>query len=109
MKKLKVQANSHLPGIIPMKENYATIPITDIYLDESIYPRENIDHKRIKMFVENLSVDGQINVIDLLSKKGFEIQGKYSSKNGFYGFFDFTLWLVKVSTGCREEHTYSGE
>jgi hypothetical protein len=46
-----------LPGIIPMKENYVTIPITDIYLDESIYPRENIDHRWIKMFVENLRDD----------------------------------------------------
>jgi len=38
-----------------MKNDFVTIPISDIYLDESIYPREIIDHKRINVFVENLS------------------------------------------------------
>ena len=37
-----------------MKDTTIKIPISDITLDESIYPRENIDHKRIGIFVENL-------------------------------------------------------
>jgi hypothetical protein len=37
-----------------MKDVSAKILISDIFLDESIYPRENIDHKRVGIFVENL-------------------------------------------------------
>jgi len=37
-----------------MKDKVIKIPISDIVLDESIYPRENLDHKRIGIFVENL-------------------------------------------------------
>jgi hypothetical protein len=42
-------------GIVtPMKDQVIQIPVSDIILDESIYPRENMDHKRIGIFVENL-------------------------------------------------------
>jgi len=37
-----------------MKDQVIQIPVSDIVLDESIYPRENMDHKRIGVFVENL-------------------------------------------------------
>ena len=37
-----------------MKDKVIKIPVSDIVLDESIYPRENLDHKRIGVFVENL-------------------------------------------------------
>jgi hypothetical protein len=37
-----------------MKEISTKIQTSDIFLDESIYPRENIDHRRISIFVENL-------------------------------------------------------
>jgi hypothetical protein len=37
-----------------MKDQVIQIPVSDIVLDESIYPRENMDHKRIGIFVENL-------------------------------------------------------
>jgi len=37
-----------------MKDKVIKIPVSDIVLDESIYPRENLDHKRIGIFVENL-------------------------------------------------------
>ena len=37
-----------------MKDVSAKILISDIFLDESIYPRENVDHKRIGIFIENL-------------------------------------------------------
>ena len=37
-----------------MKDVPAKILISDVFLDESIYPRENIDHKRIGIFEENL-------------------------------------------------------
>jgi hypothetical protein len=37
-----------------MEDVCAKILISDVFLDESIYPRENIDHKRIGIFEENL-------------------------------------------------------
>ncbi|WP_457552584.1 DNA methyltransferase [Desulfobacula sp.] len=37
-----------------MKDKVIKIPVSDIVLDESIYPRENIDHKRVHVFEENL-------------------------------------------------------
>ncbi len=42
-----------------MTEAAIEILVSDIFLDESIYPRENIDHKRIGIFVENLR-DGHL-------------------------------------------------
>ena len=30
------------------------VAISDVTLDESIYPREKIDHKRVSIFAENL-------------------------------------------------------
>ena len=37
-----------------MEEAIIDILLADIILDESIYPRENIDHKRVHVFEENL-------------------------------------------------------
>jgi len=37
-----------------MKDIATKIQTSDIFLDESIYPRENIDHRRISIFAENL-------------------------------------------------------
>lgn len=37
-----------------MKDEVIKILVSDIVLDESIYPRENLDHKRISVFEENL-------------------------------------------------------
>ncbi|EMS77426.1 hypothetical protein [Desulfotignum phosphitoxidans] len=37
------------------RENVSTkIAISDVTLDASIYPRENIDHKRVSIFAENI-------------------------------------------------------
>jgi ParB/RepB/Spo0J family partition protein len=38
-----------------VRDNVSTkIAISDVILDESIYPRENIDHKRVSIFAENI-------------------------------------------------------
>ncbi|MBC8441740.1 MAG: ParB N-terminal domain-containing protein [Deltaproteobacteria bacterium] len=38
-----------------IRDNVSTkVAISDVTLDESIYPRENIDHKRVSIFAENL-------------------------------------------------------
>jgi len=37
-----------------MKQELSQIPITSIILDEAIYPRTGIDHKRVGIFAENI-------------------------------------------------------
>jgi hypothetical protein len=37
-----------------MEDTIDEIQMSDIVLDDTIYPRENIDHKRVLVFVENL-------------------------------------------------------
>ena len=37
-----------------MKQELSQIPITSIILDEAIYPRKGIDHKRVGIFAENI-------------------------------------------------------
>jgi hypothetical protein len=37
-----------------MENTIVKIQMSDIVLDDTIYPRENIDHKRVLVFVENL-------------------------------------------------------
>ena len=52
--KSKGRAYKDSAAVNSMKDVSAKILISDIFPDESIYPRENIDHKRIGIFVENL-------------------------------------------------------
>ena len=65
-----------------MENTIVEIPMSDIILDETIYPRENIDHKRVLIFVENLRDGFEFDPIkiqlcpdqDLLEKKtGYRI------------------------------------
>ena len=63
-----------------MKNDFVTIPISDIYLDESIYPRENIDHKRINVFVENLRDNFKFDPIKVQAIPGQK--GKYRILDG---------------------------
>ena len=37
-----------------MPKSTTKIPISDIYLDEKIYPRERIDQKRVRIFADNI-------------------------------------------------------
>jgi len=41
------------------------IATSDITLDESIYPRETIDHKRVSLFAENLRDHFKFDPIDV--------------------------------------------
>ncbi len=63
-----------------MKNDFVTIPISDIYLDEYIYPRENIDHKRINVFVENLRDNFKFDPIKVQAIPGQK--GKYRILDG---------------------------
>ena len=40
-----------------MAKTFRTVPITQIILDEEIYPRRGVYPKRVSMFVENI-IDG---------------------------------------------------
>jgi len=61
-----------------MKDTSTQIKTSDIFFDESIYPRENIDHRRISIFAENLRDGFKFEPIivqicpdsDLSAKKG---------------------------------------
>ena len=74
-------------GIRPMKNDFVTIPISDIYLDESIYPRENIDHKRINVFVENLRDNFKFDPIEVQAFPGQK--GKYRILDGAHRWSAF--------------------
>jgi len=68
------------PDIAHAKDDFATLPISDIYLDDRIYPRENIDHKRINIFVENLRDGFKFDPIEVQPCPGQK--GKYRILDG---------------------------
>ncbi|WP_457553175.1 ParB N-terminal domain-containing protein [Desulfobacula sp.] len=77
-----------------MKDDFVTIPIPDIYLDESIYPRENIDQKRIGIFVENLRDGFKFDPIEVQSCPGQK--GRYRILDGVH------RWSAYKKAGLTE-------
>ena len=63
-----------------MKDDVVKIRISDIYLDESIYPRDSIDHKRIAVFLENLRDNFKFDPIEVQAYPGQK--GKYRILDG---------------------------
>ena len=47
-----------------MTKTACTVPITQIILDEDIYPREGVSLKRVSMFAENMRDGFEIDPID---------------------------------------------
>jgi hypothetical protein len=85
-----------------MKEAVIKIQVSDIFLDESIYPRENIDHKRIGIFVENLRdghlfdpIQVQVSPDSDLPEKG-AVKVKYRILDGAH------RWSAYKKTGRTE-------
>ena len=81
-----------------MKDTIIKILISDIVLDESIYPRENLDHKRIGVFVENLRDGFEFEPIHVqafenpeLSESGSSVKekGKYRILDGAHRWSAF--------------------
>ena len=81
-----------------MKDAIIKILISDIVLDESIYPRENLDHKRIGVFVENLRDGFEFEPIHVqafenpeLSESGSSVKekGKYRILDGAHRWSAF--------------------
>jgi len=50
-----------------MARSTTKIPISDIILDEEIYPRERIDHKRVGIFAENIRDDFKFEPVEVES------------------------------------------
>jgi hypothetical protein len=48
-----------------MAKKTCTVPITQIILDEDIYPREWVSPKRVSMFAENMRDGFEINPIEV--------------------------------------------
>ena len=74
-----------------MREAKNKIPISDIILDESIYPREKIDQRRVGIFSENLRDGFNFDPIEIqslpcsLPYQGHpEIKGKYRILDGVH-------------------------
>jgi hypothetical protein len=81
-----------------MEDVSAKILISDIFLDESIYPRENIDHKRIGIFEENLR-DGFVFepiVVQAWPDTGKAKKGKYRILDGVH------RWNAYKKTGVTQ-------
>ncbi len=65
-----------------MSESKNKIPIMDIILDESIYPREKIDQKRIGVFAENMRDGFNFDPIEIQSHP--QRKGKYRILDGVH-------------------------
>ena len=77
-----------------MTQTTSTIPISSIVLDEDIYPRENVDHRRVGMFAENIRDGFKFDPI--------EVQAVLA-RPGFYRLLDGThRWSAYKSTGIEE-------
>ena len=84
-----------------MEDVAVKVLISDIFLDESIYPRENIDHKRIGIFEENLR-DGF--VFEPIEVQAWPDTGK-AVKKGRYRILDGVhRWSAYKKTGAT--HIY---
>jgi hypothetical protein len=77
-----------------MSKSPVSIPVADIMLDNDIYPRASIDHKRVGIFAENMR-DGfefePIHVQELPHEKG-----KYRILDGAH------RWQAYKATGAKE-------
>jgi len=77
-----------------MAKQTTTIPIASIILDESIYPRKAIDHRRVGMFAENIRDGFTFDPIEVEPVPGEP--GKYRLLDGAH------RWSAYKSTGITE-------
>ena len=74
-----------------MTETLTTIPLADIILDEGIYPRQKIDHKRVSLFAENIRDNFPFDPIEVEPHP--EKPGKYRILDGAH------RWSAYKATG----------
>ena len=84
-----------------MSKAACTVSISQIILDEDIYPREGVYPKRVSMFAENMRDGFEINPIEV------QIHSEYGDK---YRILDGThRWHAYKEIGANEippvEHT----
>jgi len=77
-----------------MVNTTAKIPISDIFIDYTIYPREKIDPKRIGIFAENIRDGHKFDPIEVQPHP--EKPGKYRILDGVH------RWNAYKSTGITE-------
>jgi ParB/RepB/Spo0J family partition protein len=77
-----------------MSKSTTRIPISDIILDQEIYPREKIDTKRIGIFAENIRDGFRFDPIEVQSHPGKP--GKYRILDGVH------RWSAYKATGVTE-------
>ena len=65
-----------------MSEVKKQIPISDIILDESIYPRDRIDQRRVGIFAENMRDGFNFDPIEI--QRHPERKGKYRILDGVH-------------------------
>jgi hypothetical protein len=61
-----------------------TVKIEDIILDNSIYPRSSIDHKRVSIFEENMRDGFTFDPIQIQEHP--DVPGKYRILDGAHRF-----------------------
>jgi hypothetical protein len=77
-----------------MTQQIKQIPVSSIILDEDIYPRKGIDHKRVAIFAENIR--------DGIDFDPIEVE-PCPDKPGFYRHLDGVhRWSAHKSTGMEE-------
>ena len=77
-----------------MAKQTTTIPIASIILDESIYPRKAIDHRRVGIFAENIRDGFKFDPIEV--EPAPDKPGKYRLLDGAH------RWSAYKSTGVTE-------
>ena len=77
-----------------MTNETTTIPISSIILDESIYPRKSIDHRRVGMFAEHIRDGFKFDPIEVEPIPGKP--GKYRLLDGAH------RWSAYKSAGVTE-------
>jgi len=77
-----------------MVKQITKIPISDIILDEEIYPRERIDQKRVGIFAENIRDDFKFEPIEVELHP--DKAGKYRILDGVH------RWSAYKATGITE-------
>ena len=77
-----------------MTKAISKVPITKIILDEEIYPRARIDHKRVSMFADNLRDGFKFDPIEVQIQS--EDEDKYRILDGAH------RWHAHKETGATE-------
>jgi len=77
--------------------NTTRLPIASIFLDEDIYPRKGIDHRRVGMFADNIRDDFKFDPIEVESTPGRP--GRYRLLDGAH------RWSAYKSTGVTKTET----